>query len=731
MMKFAAIFTLFLAAAFGQNKNSAFVVLPPQNGVATGTLDFREAYTYGQNYVGWQAPLNIATSFRITLPSTKPLSTAAKCANYTTGGVMSFANCDSAAIASDYNWAQSIGTVSAGAQTFTFSPCPVTASDASWFFLVQDGTSSESVAPIGGTCVAGAATGTVQVILGNSYVSGIASSDTGGIREAVNSVADSGTVVVRIPDGFYSIYTTVKTGNRLVTFACDSRAATLIPQNTNVTVFEIQSPSSGSVYNCTMTNALGYPGTTGILFNNPTGDTYGGTVDSVSINSFNVGIQSLTQYSNDFTRNRITNSTYAGIQIVNVNTGDAGGGRIEDNKIVCSATCNYGILHNGPGAVQILDNALNGASEQLRIELKMGYASTANSGADTVITWVSGNKFRPSALGRAFLISGVSCTVDVYTSDTSMRCNGETLGTITNTQYYISATGQVQISRNLFDFSGTTQFGLRIDGPIYFSSAEVNENTFINYSVAAARAIEITATGLLKTSITGNNGDSAPALAGTKGVVIAGGSGYNIVGNYMSGWQTGYEYLSPTTVVRTAANTCYNNATACLINNVSAVHKEYGPVTHAQLATLVSNLGSSIYCSDCKATAAGCASGGAGAEASMFNFTWRCNDGGVLQSTTTNCASSASPAVCSAAPTGSIAVAVGSTTLTVNTTAVTANSLILLTFDASLGAKLGVTCNTTYANAWVTARTAGTSFQVTVSSAPVTNRACFSYSIIN
>lgn len=99
--------------------------------------------------------------------------------------------------------------------------------------------------------------------------------------------------------------------------------------------------------------------------------------------------------------------------------------------------------------------------------------------------------------------------------------------------------------------------------------------------------------------------------------------------------------------------------------------------------------------------------------------------------TITNCSSSASPAVCAAAPSGSVVVAAAATTVVVNTTAVTANSQILLTSDSSLGTKLGVTCNATPTQAWISARTAGTSFTVTVASAPTTNPQCLSYTIIN
>lgn len=96
-----------------------------------------------------------------------------------------------------------------------------------------------------------------------------------------------------------------------------------------------------------------------------------------------------------------------------------------------------------------------------------------------------------------------------------------------------------------------------------------------------------------------------------------------------------------------------------------------------------------------------------------------------------NCSSAASPAVCATASAGSVVVAASATTVVVNTTAVTANSQIFLTFDSSLGTKLGVTCNTTQPALFgVTARTAATSFTITAS-APTTNSACFSFVIFN
>jgi hypothetical protein len=99
-----------------------------------------------------------------------------------------------------------------------------------------------------------------------------------------------------------------------------------------------------------------------------------------------------------------------------------------------------------------------------------------------------------------------------------------------------------------------------------------------------------------------------------------------------------------------------------------------------------------------------------------------------------NCASAASPAVCVGASAGAFTIAAGATSVTVNTTAVTINSEIEIQPDSSLGTRLGVTCNTSLATVIgpvITARTAGTSFTVSITGTLVANPACYTYSIIN
>lgn len=99
--------------------------------------------------------------------------------------------------------------------------------------------------------------------------------------------------------------------------------------------------------------------------------------------------------------------------------------------------------------------------------------------------------------------------------------------------------------------------------------------------------------------------------------------------------------------------------------------------------------------------------------------------------TVTNCSDSAGAAACTSAAAGNFVIDAASTSTVVSTTAVTANSQIFVQYDSSLGTRLSVTCNTTPALPAITARTAATSFTVTVPAGPITNPACYSYFIVN
>lgn len=130
----------------------------------------------------------------------------------------------------------------------------------------------------------------------------------------------------------------------------------------------------------------------------------------------------------------------------------------------------------------------------------------------------------------------------------------------------------------------------------------------------------------------------------------------------------------------------------------------------------------------------GAISGGNTGDLSGFNsFFANTLVNGPKYQTATNCSSAAAPAVCGSAAAGRVVIAAAATTVVVNTTAVTASSNIRVQFDESITG-LG-TCNTAAgseaATYFVSAKSAGTSFTIKTSAAPVTNPACLNYFMVN
>ena len=101
------------------------------------------------------------------------------------------------------------------------------------------------------------------------------------------------------------------------------------------------------------------------------------------------------------------------------------------------------------------------------------------------------------------------------------------------------------------------------------------------------------------------------------------------------------------------------------------------------------------------------------------------------ETTQGQCFSSASPAACSSMIDGFVTIAASASTVVVNTTKVTANSNIQLTFDTTKSSQLGVTCNTTAQQPYVSAIVAGTSFTISVPSAFATNPGCIGFHVKN
>lgn len=94
-------------------------------------------------------------------------------------------------------------------------------------------------------------------------------------------------------------------------------------------------------------------------------------------------------------------------------------------------------------------------------------------------------------------------------------------------------------------------------------------------------------------------------------------------------------------------------------------------------------------------------------------------------------ATGATPLSCQSAGRGNVSIAAAASSTVVNDASVGANSSIVVSFDASLGTLLGVTCNTTAQQPYVTARVPGVSFTISTAATFTTNPGCITFEIVN
>lgn len=555
--------SILLCSTLQAQSSSKVTIVPQQNDSATGVLDFREKYGNGTNYVGWRAPSSITSSFRLTLPSTLPINTG-NCVTVSPAGVMSIAACGGTADATNYDWSTTIASVAAGTRTLTLTPCHLNASDTTWAIRVNDVSLSEVTFPTGvGTCTVGAASGTVQVILANSYTTPTVSSASSGLQEAAYS-ADSGQVAVRVRNGTYNVYSDVLTGARALTVTCDSLGATIIPKANNVKIFNSASATGIHVNGCNFSNADSKTGTVGIYSNNTSGGSYGGEIRNSWFTNFDKGIHSAITIGWIIENNHFIN-TIAGTAAVHYEglyNGDAGTGHFTGNILSCSATCTYGILWNGPGAIQVKQNNFNGYTTQVHAELKFGTASSSGS----TVTWVSGNKFRAEWVGLNIIVNGLSAVIQSVDTDTQITTS-TAIGASAAANYYVGATSQAQIISNNFDSGPNTTSAITWTGPVLFQNAQIQQNFVSNWSaVNGFYAFNIDSSGLNFLNIAGNNIQSPTSTVNVVGIRVAAASTVLIEGNQIIGSDTGISVGAGASTVKIVGGQCSLNDTACVTN---------------------------------------------------------------------------------------------------------------------------------------------------------------------
>ncbi|CAB4166716.1 hypothetical protein UFOVP836_51 [uncultured Caudovirales phage] len=642
MNKLPIICALAAVAAFPQAQTP--LVITQSAGSATGELRMQERRTNGTNYVGIKAPQSVAANTVWTLPSSD--GTSGQCLQTDGAGQWQWSACTNTRLVSDYDWTKVVGARSgSGALTLTFTgtSCPAAGADSAYVFRLYE-TSTPTTYELAtsngtGTCTRGGAGTIVATGPTGTYTNATATSASSGWQEAMFSVADSLPVYLRARMGGYYIYTDILTEDRVAAIECEGPGAVLVPMVNNVKVFNVASPSAARISGCKISNAYAKTGITAVYFNNPDGDTFGGLVQGLEIYDVENGIHGVTWYAIDAIGNLIVNPSNAGIWIENVSTGDAGAGVIERNKLSCSSTCTYGVLWNGPGAVEIKNNPINGFTNQVYLEPLHGYASAANSGANTVLTWVSGNRFRAAMVGKSVHVGTASCTVSTYTSSTSMTCNGVNLGTIASSRYYAGTSGQAQVIGNLLDGGNNTTYGVRWVGEISFTNAQIEDNFIANYAVNSAKGVSLEGSGLAIATVKHNNIQGGPSLTGTVGVNVTAGGQYHVSDNQVSGYQTAVNIGGSVLYATSENNRCVSFGTACVANAASTVTlRENGPFTFALLPSSIAD-GSVLYCSNCKPTSAAsrtCSGSGTGATATRLNGAWKCEDGSSSSQWTTS-----------------------------------------------------------------------------------------------
>lgn len=629
-MKHLLLLSITAIVSFGQLQTPLYI--NPGAGSAPGEIRLRARKNQpGDPWVGIKARQDADANESHFWPRRD--GTAGHCMQTDGAYGLSFGPCDEKVV-SDYNWIKSVGSITPGTLTVTWTEnCPTSGSDTSYKFRVSSSLAWEIVTSDGaGTCVRGGA-GTITGTVAGTYASASAQSASAGWQESIYSVADSNSVFIRAKIGNYDVYTDIVTQNRNVTATCDSPSAYLTPRADNLKTFNVASSSAIRIYNCGINNSTYlHSGVTGVYLNNPTGSSFGGRIQRMELFYLEDAIHLVTGYLTDVLDNRVTQADHAALWIENIDTGDAGIGKISGNNMSCLTSCAHGLLWNSPGALQFKDNGLNGFTEQVTLDPHHGYATAVNSAGNTNITWVSGNKFRPSMVGYPVQVGDVnSCTVDTFIDDEHVVCVGQTIGPITNQRYYHGGTGQVQIMGNLFDGFSNTTHGVRWLGGIYLFNSQIEQNFIANYNNTAAKGISIESSGVRILSIKNNNIQSAYNAGWTTvGINVVGSSDIHLSGNQVSGYVTGVNVGAAALSVTVDGDRVVSSTTPFTSAASTAIIRTPTPITYAQLSALTVANFSAFGCTDCQPTSASdstCTSGGTGAIANRLDGAWMCSDG--------------------------------------------------------------------------------------------------------
>ena len=674
-MKTLLLFIVSLSISFGQS-TSKITIVPPQNDSTTGSVDFRERYQNGQNYVGWQAPNNIVNSFRLRLPSTPATINGSKMA-FNIDGSQSW---ETSTKFTDFNWAQTVSNdmTIPGTYTITLTPAPLGVSATilfSQYRIVGAPGTSELVTPTGtGTCDGTIKTScTLQVTTINPHAANSTiSSATIGLQEAWNA----GKTNLTCPDGIHSFYGTAYT-NLLAVNLIGTANCILAPTTNGMTLISVNNAYPG-VFRGFAFNSLGtYTGVTYISL----GDgsiSNGGTVFQdirFGASSGGYGIDArrgheLRVYNCLFSQGTVTGGGSA-VRIGSIIHGDLWGGWFSGNQFL--GDWRYGIEARATGFMAY-KNVFNGPKNHIGF---LNWISVVDvNGTD--VTFVSGAPFDTGWPGFVE-INGLTGLIQSVNSPTSITLSNN-LGVISGGQLRHGSTGQIIVEGNSFD-SGSTWYeggfvsqandnsfyvvrvlnnfctmwlNVTFSNCIYFSNKNVTDviisanDAYIGQNTGAHSGINIEDIG--DAIITNNNINGATSKGIFAGITAANNPKITVSANNIKCKTAGTSYgitigkgkfnlgtntvedcdigvLGAAAATGTVANTVFQGTVGAHYQFDATSTLSLQDLVGVAFVDLVSNAanGTLLYCSNCTAGSNPCTGASTGAFAKRVNGAWACN----------------------------------------------------------------------------------------------------------
>jgi hypothetical protein len=442
MNKLPILCALAALAAFGQSQTP--LTITQSAGSATGELRMQERRTNGQHFVGIAAPDSVPASITWRLPGLD--GTAGQFLKTDGAGILSWGSGGGAIIISDYIWSQTPGgTLAAGVETITLTPCPVgvDATDTRNYAYISGGTGTAEYAPYttsggAGSCTSGAATGTIKVTVANGH-SGAWTIANAGFREAVNVAAHGDTLLV--PAGVFSAHgptvldksVTVHGGSRIGV----GGGSSITSNCTDCHVIDIDTELPVTLRNFGLVSSVTQTSGSGVRLRSTAGThNCSSHIEEMTIYGFYDLIWAEEGCKPTIARNELESPTRYGILLENTYLGDAGDQFISENTITGNTSGTVALYIRGGGGTKVLGNKFLGWDTS--IEANIAYSA----GISTSQLVVTGNEF-DQGVSYGIKLGGTTDWVHTIINGNTFTPSG---GSFTcykfgGTMAYISVTG--------------------------------------------------------------------------------------------------------------------------------------------------------------------------------------------------------------------------------------------------------------------------------------------------